>query len=270
MLKLLLSSIFAVAYVLSPSDVGANELAPTSVAKPAQKSIEEIKAMASGGNVAAQLHLAKVYAQGEGVKLDHRESTKWSSLAAEKGDPKAQTMLAAAYAKGLGVERNDTTAHSWYLLASLQDYPDANYMLGMRFIDGTESTPKNIEKGLNLLKRASEQKVSDALVNLGIFYFKGQHVQKNYTTAATFFKESALARNSAGSALLGVMYESGLGVEKSYKLSWVWTALSLELKDSTQEEKTLIELESKMTPAEIDEAVSVRDLCLESNYTNCP
>ncbi len=46
------------------------------------------------GNVTAQLTLAHIYKNGEGVPRDDKEAARWFRKAAEQGDPNAQEHLA--------------------------------------------------------------------------------------------------------------------------------------------------------------------------------
>lgn len=236
----------------------------------AKTKFETLKKNAEAGDVASQLGMARKYSQGEGVKMDHVEAVRWMRLAADQNDPKAQTMLGAAYTRGLGVPRDDAIAHNWYLLASMQGYADANYMLGMRYLRGTEGTPQNVPRGLELVLDAAEQGVPDAMVNLGIFYLKGEHVERDIATGVDYIKVASRLGNAPSFALLGVLYESGLGVPQSNKKAWAWTTMSLQVKpDSAQELATLKSLEAKMTTAERAEAAQWAVSCANSHFKDC-
>lgn len=252
----------------------AEVVKPAALVKPAvaakSKSLAEIIADANRGEVMAQLLLAKKYTQGEGVRQDHPEAVKWLRKAADVGDPKAQTMLGAAYTRGMGVGVDDRVAQNWYLLASMQDYADANFMLGMRYIAGAEGRLPIPDKGVELLKRAADQGLADAQVNLGIYYLQGKVVPKDFAMALKLFKTAASDGSSAAFAVLGVMHESGLGVKQSNTAAWMWTSLSLQAKpDSNQEKSTLASLEKAMTLVERKDAVELAMKCVKSEFKDC-
>ena len=72
------------------------------------------------GDMLAQYHLAKLYAEGEGVEEDPAEAARLYRLAGEQGHAEAQFSLAELYATGEGVARDYTAATEWYRRAGDQ------------------------------------------------------------------------------------------------------------------------------------------------------
>jgi TPR repeat protein len=84
---------------------------------------------AENGIAEAQNYLGTMYANGQGVFQDHKESAKWYRFAAEQGDFKAQYHLGVMHANGLGVPYDFVLAHMWYDLSALQGHGNATYQI---------------------------------------------------------------------------------------------------------------------------------------------
>jgi uncharacterized protein len=69
---------------------------------------------AEAGNAVAQLRLALLYDQGDGVQQSARTAFHWYTLAAAQGEPESQNQLGSFYELGEGVEEN------WDLSARLR------------------------------------------------------------------------------------------------------------------------------------------------------
>jgi len=74
--------------------------------------------LAGAGNAPAAFQLSLLYASGQGVRADARESVRWLKMAAAGGDVPAQTNLGVAYAKGRGVPQDDSRAYVWFAKAA--------------------------------------------------------------------------------------------------------------------------------------------------------
>ncbi|RYU56713.1 sel1 repeat family protein [Methylolobus aquaticus] len=72
------------------------------------------------GIVAAQLNLAFLFLDGQGVPADPTQAVLWFRRAAEQGNPEAQQNLGTLYREGRGVERSVVEAAKWYRLAGAQ------------------------------------------------------------------------------------------------------------------------------------------------------
>ena len=72
------------------------------------------------GVVAAQLNLAFLFLDGQGVPADPTQAVLWFRRAAEQGNPEAQQNLGTLYREGRGVERSVVEAAKWYRLAGAQ------------------------------------------------------------------------------------------------------------------------------------------------------
>lgn len=69
------------------------------------------------GNVAAQVNLAFLYMDGQGVPQDYGKAAHWFLQAAQRGNKEAQQNLGVLYREGKGVAQDWIEAGKWFLLA---------------------------------------------------------------------------------------------------------------------------------------------------------
>ncbi|MGE0652785.1 MAG: tetratricopeptide repeat protein [Alphaproteobacteria bacterium] len=75
------------------------------------------------GDSGAQLALAQMYYQGEGVRRDPRQAARWAKLAADKGNPGAQALLGHLLFEGDGIERQPVLGLMYLTVARFQADP---------------------------------------------------------------------------------------------------------------------------------------------------
>lgn len=69
------------------------------------------------GVIAAQLNLAIMYLDGQGVPQDFQKAAQWFSKAAEQGNAEAQYNLGVLYKEGKGVAKEPVQASKWFHIA---------------------------------------------------------------------------------------------------------------------------------------------------------
>ena len=104
--------------------------------------LDELKALAEQGDVAAQHEVARIYDNGRGVSENDAEAVKWYRLAAEQGSAIAQYTLGVMYYYGDGASQNYAEALKWYRLAAEQGDTSAQLNLGNMYNYGT-GVPEN-------------------------------------------------------------------------------------------------------------------------------
>ncbi len=142
----------------------------------------EFRSLAEKGHTKAQLHLGIMYEMGLGVKQDYPEAAKWYQKAAIQGDREAQKKIVEMRKKGLSS-------------ASLPPVPD-NFK-------GNITDPQTQH-------------------DLGVMYFKGVGVQKNYATAYRWFYMAANQGHARAQNNLAVMLSKGNGVRQNNQEAYVW------------------------------------------------
>jgi TPR repeat protein len=87
--------------------------------------LQLLRPLAESGNLDAQINLANMYFDGNGVPQDYREGVKWYQLAADKGSADAQIALGFLYEYGDAVRQDYVQAYKWFDLADAPSYRDA-------------------------------------------------------------------------------------------------------------------------------------------------
>ena len=84
------------------------------------EALNEWKLAAEQGKVKVQFNLGVMYAVGQGVTKNDKESNKWYRLASEQGDAFAQFKLGGMYLMGRGVLQDSEAARKWIKLSKGQ------------------------------------------------------------------------------------------------------------------------------------------------------
>ncbi len=98
---------------------------------------DEFRALALGGDAAAQYRLGVMYAKGQGVPQDNKLASSWYLKAAIQDETRAQFAIAEMYRLGQGVQQSDQQAAKWYLEAAEHGFPKAQYTIGLWYANGT-------------------------------------------------------------------------------------------------------------------------------------
>jgi TPR repeat protein len=135
-----------------------------------------LRPLADQGDYPAQLTLAMMYYDGEGVPQDHAEAARWLRLAADSnpddgfvrgmlgnieetekhrrraydGDPEGQYRLGTSYRAGWGVPADLVQAHMWMTLAAERGYERA---VSLRDIFARQLTPEQLAESERLVQQ---------------------------------------------------------------------------------------------------------------------
>jgi uncharacterized protein len=192
---------------------------------------------AQAGDPIAQYKLAMIHYEGRGVPRDDEEAMKWLLKAAQQDHIEAQYVLGVMYEKGESVPRDDDQAYKWISMAARQGYARARVMLEsdkwMGYADsrfgsdesperhGGQAEPVTGEQIEEYTRKAEEGDV-DAQYNLGIIYYHGEGVSRNFEQALVWFHKAAEQNDADAQYTLGFMYGRGEGVKKDHDQSVVW------------------------------------------------
>jgi hypothetical protein len=86
--------------------------------------LQLLRPLAEKGDPDAQINLANMYFDGNGVAQDYAESVKWYLAAADQGSADAQIALGFLYEYGEAVPQDYVQAHKWFDLAGSSLYRD--------------------------------------------------------------------------------------------------------------------------------------------------
>ena len=151
---------------------------------------------AQGGDSDAELHLAILYAKGDGVTQDFAAAAYWFRAAADKGSARAQYDLGVLYERGRGVPADPEQAASWYLKAAEGKYPLAEYNLAVAYTKG-QGTRKDPAEAALWYRRAATQGVVQAMVTLGTAYERGDGVAVSPVDAYAWYLAAGRRGNQA-------------------------------------------------------------------------
>jgi len=193
--------------------------------------LRELKPLAEQGNADAQFSLGSLYYQGRGTPQDYSEALRWMRKAAEQGHVFAQTTLGSIYAEGVPglIQPDNPQALMWFVFAAAQGDMGA---MELRDAMASRMTPTQIAesqrlarefkpqdvytKTLQELKARGDQGDAVAQFRVGLIYYMGQGVSRDYLEALTWFKKAARQGNPYAQFNVGYMYEKGEGTPQNY------------------------------------------------------
>ncbi len=176
----------------------------------------------------SELDLGKAYYYGRGTKKNFKKARKHLQKAADAGEREAQLILALMQVQGQGVAENQQAGFE-AVQKLAPDYPLAQYALARLYADGL-GTPANAEKALKWLTRAAQAPVPvpAAQVQLGNYYAEGYppYIEPDAEKAFELTLAAAEAENRSARYRVALMYLNGQGTEKNEKRAFHFMRLS--------------------------------------------
>jgi uncharacterized protein len=127
---------------------------------PGDSAASELRALAEGGDAAAQFKLGAAYNSGDGVPQDRVQAVAWYRKAAEQGHPTAQYSLGSMYASGRGVQKDLGQAAAWYGKSAEQGRAAAQFVIAGMYERG-EGVTKDVVEALKWATVAADRAASD-------------------------------------------------------------------------------------------------------------
>lgn len=97
----------------------------------------------------------------------------------------------------------------------------AQYELGLRYFRG-QGVQRDYSKAVYWFEKAANAGNFKALTNLGVMYVSGEGVSQNFAKARTLFRKSADQGDALAQFNLGLMYAVGDGVTVDYQKAAKW------------------------------------------------
>jgi len=111
----------------------------------------------------------------------------------------------------------------WYLKAARQGDSVGQYNVGRICAQGEEGRSQpDYHCAIKWFYLSASQDNQDAQYALGMLYFGGVGVPKNYDLVRKWIEKSALNGSARAQAMLGTIYQEGIGLGRSYKLATFW------------------------------------------------
>jgi TPR repeat protein len=105
---------------------------------------------------------------------------------------------------------------SQYVAGAARGEAEALLRLGVCYYRG-DGVPQSYERAAVLYQQAAAKGHADAQFNLGYLYLKGRGVSESSKMAAELWKQAADKGHARAHACLGVLYRDGDGVPQSYE-----------------------------------------------------
>lgn len=126
----------------------------------------EMLAMAEAGDTRSMFGLALNKLNPNTTAYDPAAAAALLEKSADAGSPEAQFRLARLYEGGIGVPEDWERAVQLYQAAAAQDFSDAVNELGYFYFNGALGLPLDQTKALELFRRAADLKQPEALFNV--------------------------------------------------------------------------------------------------------
>lgn len=108
---------------------------------------------AEAGNAVAQLRLALMYDQGDGVPKSSKNAYQWYARAAAQGEPEALNQMGLAYELAEGVEENWDLAAQYFQASAQQGWVKGQFSLGRAYQFGI-GVPQNRNSAIDWFRKS--------------------------------------------------------------------------------------------------------------------
>ncbi|MBQ9873489.1 MAG: sel1 repeat family protein [Thermoguttaceae bacterium] len=181
-----------------------------------EKALQWLRKAADGGNVNAMEELGAYY-WTEAEKRDFEEGLKWYCLAAEAGRVDAMGTLCDAYEEGELTKFDLNEAIKWLQKAADANEDQSAFILGFFALVGIPGVEKNVNAGIENLEKARSLGNGSASALLGELYERGIGVDRDLARAIDYYQEAYRVGEYAPfdpNERLGRLYYRGEGAEQ--------------------------------------------------------
>ena len=159
-----------------------------------------------------------------------------------------------------------TAIQEWTPLAEAGDAV-AQFNLGLMYWNG-HGVPKDYAECARWFRLSAEHGYAPAQHYLGVMLSKGQGVPQDYAEALKWYRLAAKQGFADAQSNLGVVYQLGHGVLQSNVMSHMWYNIA-SANGHSQAGDWRDEQAGQMTSADISKAQAMARECMSSNYKNC-
>lgn len=199
-----------------------------------------IKKSAEAGNASSQHELAFIYEKGLGVEVNFKRAFYWYEQAIKQDYAPSKGNLAIFYREGIAVEMDIEKAILLYQEAAAQGHAPSLFRLGNIYeevlrggksaqreqrlgLDQYELTLRKLdisidsEKMISLFRQAAEAEYPPAQYKMGILYESGVFIEKNLKEMIRWYQLAAAMDYAPAIYNMGFFYEKGMGVKRNFK-----------------------------------------------------
>ena len=185
------------------------------VAAGQQTSLDAVFQQAQQGDADAQAALGDYFASGRLLPQDFEAAARWRLAAAESGNARAQNALGKQLAVGLGIPRDPERASTF--LESAARFGEPAFAFDLAMFYEASGDPATDPRAVEWLTRAVAAGHVGAHAVLGLRYYHGRGVERDYATASKLFEFASARGNARAQNNLGLMLSQGHGVKQDYE-----------------------------------------------------
>ncbi len=192
-----------------------------------ERYLAELRARIAQGDVEAEVALGNLYESGQSVlPLDPAQAAEWYRRAADKGHAGAQMNLAMMYVDGQGVPRNISQAIAWFEKAADRGDAIAMFSLGSIYETGADRVARNLAKAAAWYHKAAAQENETAQYRLGMLYRDGRGVTRDRAHAIDWLRKAADQDETDAQIELGILLSPGHGTTTDIVEAHTWLNLA--------------------------------------------
>jgi TPR repeat protein len=153
-----------------------------------------------------------------------------------------------------------------------QGFAEAQTNLGLLYYNG-QGVPRDYTKAREWFEKAAAQGDANAQYNLGVQYDFEKGVRQDFATARQWYEKAAAQGHAGAQNNLGGLYEFGHGVTQDSVRAYMWYTVAAAL--STDDPQKDIAAENRdeiagyMTSAQIKEAKRLASQCQTRQFKGC-
>ncbi len=136
---------------------------------------------------------------------------------AKAGDDEAKFAVGEAYELGLGTTPDLFSAAKWYRDVALKGNLEAQYRLAKIIRDGAKGLRKDLPSAVTLLTDAATKSHAGAQFEMGLMYEAGLGVEKSDEKAIEWYGKASGQGHAGAQRNLGLMYVFGKGIKADAK-----------------------------------------------------
>lgn len=178
-------------------------------------------------HISAKTRLGEIYA----LNRDLENAVKLYQESAAQGCCIAMLHLGNMYKIGEYFEKNNELSMKWLLKSSELKHPMAQYIIGLNYLNenNEEEKKEKIINAINLCLNSAEQGYPPAQNMVGVFYYSGIVLKKDFNKAREYFTKATSQCHSDAQFNLAKIFQNGEGVTKNLnKAIALYTKASLQ------------------------------------------
>ena len=147
---------------------------------------------AEGGHARAMSILAEAYLEGKFIEKDNEKAFHWYMRSASSGNMKSQYQVAVMLSSGIGCEKDEEAAKQWFARYSSTALNDSRKIA----MDTMKARRIDIDISNDMLKAMSKSFHPQSMVSLAAKYESGNGFKKNTDAAISLLEKASVAGGS--------------------------------------------------------------------------